>query len=316
MSVLNKKECYDLTIVGNGIASKVFLFFFLESYPNKSVCVIESPLYPSCSIKTTSHVAVARQVEGTGELGQLVVDAWRAFEAFVKSENPEGVEEGVLFKETLTKPTSHFFISPEIFLKWFDNKNNTEYVTYICSHLENIQEELDTVTLYFNDKKIVSKKVLMACGPGLPYLKFNNVNDNFKRGFVERPGSFWRCSARSYYSEKSWVHTLGKANLIYRKSEHLFLLGGTTNSANLLGIDFSTLVEWHLDYKNRHSFLPDFKDGEVDNGIRLRGPKRMPIAGKIVGTQNVYALTGMHKNGFSYPFVLAKKCLDEMFGVN
>ncbi|TNF30856.1 MAG: FAD-binding oxidoreductase [Deltaproteobacteria bacterium] len=316
MSVLNKKEGYDVTIVGNGIASKVFLFFFLKSYPHKTVCVIESPLYPSCSIKTTSHVAVAKQVEGTGELGQLVVDSWLAFESFVNSEKPDGVEEGHLYKDSFTESTPHFFISPKIFLNWFDKKNKSKHITYIRSHLEQVQENSDNVTLSFRDKDICSKKVVLACGAGFPYVMIKNLNDEFKKGFVERPGSFWRCSAGNYQADTSWVHTIGKANLIYRKSEHLFLLGGTTNPANELGIDFKTLVEWHLDYKKVHNFLPEFKDGEVDNGTRLRGRKRMPIAGKIQGTENIYALTGLHKNGFSYPFVLAKKCLDEMFGVN
>ena len=110
MSSKNLKEQYDVIIIGNGIASKVFLFSFLKRFSDRRVLVIESPLYPACSIKTTSHVAVAQAVEGSGPLGQLVVDSYLAFRQFFEIYSPKGVEKGHLnpfwrinFKKILQK---------------------------------------------------------------------------------------------------------------------------------------------------------------------------------------------------------------------
>lgn len=310
MNSMNKKEQYDVIIVGNGIASKIFLFFYFQKFPESSVGVIESPLYPSCSIKTTSHVAMAKKVEGSGKLGNLVVESFQAFESFVQSYGPKGVELGKQFVDSFENGTPHYFITPNIFFNWLNDQFKENKIEYFSDHISSINESEGPVTLEGKDI-YYSKRVLLASGPGFHQIEINGVEKNFYKGFVKRPGSYWTVDAENYQSNEAWVYTKKKANLIYRKEEHKFLLGGTTNANDELGIDFSTLIEWHREYQNELSFLPDFKNGNVDSGIRFRGPKRMPFSGSIPGTRQIYALTGLHKNGFSYPFLLAKKCLDE-----
>ncbi len=314
MTVLNKKVAYDVTIMGNGIASKVLLYFILRRYPALKVQVIESPLYPACSIKTTSHVAVAQKVEGTGQLGELVVNSWLAFKKFVDEYSPSGVDRGLQYKNIFKDGIEHYFISPQLFFDWIDGHNFSQSVVRNVAHIENVSEKDGHVILDSRDESFYTKKLLIACGPGYSNLSISGASHDFDRGFVKRPGSYWIASAGNYSSSSPWVYTLGKANLVYRKSEKLFLLGGTTNSENELSIDFKTLIEWHSEYQKKLDFLPSFSEGQVDSGIRFRGPKRLPFCGKISGTQEVYALTGLHKNGFSYPFHLSDLCLKEMFG--
>jgi len=313
MNSLNKNEQYDVTIVGNGIASKIFLFFYLQDFPDSKVSVIESPLYPSCSIKTTSHVAVSKRVEGSGVLGQLVVESFEAFESFVKENSPYGIETGQHYLNTFDDGALHYFITPKLFFQWIQKELSSYDIHYFSDHIISVQEADDLVKLQ-GDVIHQSKKVLIASGPGFSSIKINGFTQDFYKGFVKRPGSYWISKAGNYHSDNSWVYTKGKANLIYRREEHLFLLGGTTNADHELGIDFSTLIEWHQLYQNELVFLPQFSSGEVDSGIRFRGPKRLPFSGKVPGTKQLFALTGMHKNGFSYPFLLAKKCLEEFVG--
>lgn len=313
MSSKNLKEQYDVIIIGNGIASKVFLFSFLKRFSDRRVLVIESPLYPACSIKTTSHVAVAQAVEGSGPLGQLVVDSYLAFRQFFEIYSPKGVEKGHLFQDEFKDGVDHFFITPSTLYSWFDEKTSGAGVNFCNDHVLSVEEFAEGVQLHSKETSYITKKVLLAPGAGFNGITINGVDQDFYRGFVRRPGSYWIAEAGQYHHDHSWVFTLGKANLIYRKSEQLFLLGGTTNQHDELAIDFKTLIEWHKNYAQELDFLPDFKKGKVDSGLRLRGPKRMPFYGLIPPAQNVYALTGLHKNGFSYPFYLADQCLDSMF---
>lgn len=313
MSSKNLKEQYDVIIIGNGIASKVFLFSFLKRFSECRVLVIESPLYPACSIKTTSHVAVAQTVEGSGPLGQLVVDSYLAFKQFFEINSPKGVEKGHLFQDAFKDGVDHYFITPSILYSWFEEKTSEKGVNFSNDHVLNIKEFEDVVEVHSKQTSYLAKKVLLAPGPGFNGISINGVDQDFYRGFVRRPGSYWIAEATGYQHDHSWVFTLGKANLIYRKSEQLFLLGGTTNQHDELAIDFKTLIEWHKIYTQELDFLPRFIRGKVDSGLRFRGPKRMPFYGQMPSTQNVYALTGLHKNGFSYPFYLADQCLDSMF---
>ena len=310
----NLKDKYDVIIIGDGIASKVFLFSLLERVSGMDILVIESPLYSSCSIKTTSHVAVAKAVDGSGPLGDLVVSSFFAFKKFFETNKPSGIELGHFFYEEFKNPQDHYFVTPSLLFQWFDNFHLKAKVDKLMAHVQSVHESNNEIRVKIHDIEFSANKVLMSPGPGFTDISINGVKKDFYRGFVRRPGSFWVANAGDYECSNSWVFSRGKANLIYRKSEQIFLLGGTTNLHDELGIDFKTLVNWHKDYFESLDFLTDFKQGSVDLGIRFRGPKRMPISGLIPGTQNVFALTGLHKNGFSYPFVLADKCLDEMFG--
>ncbi|MCO4795039.1 MAG: hypothetical protein KC493_15085, partial [Bacteriovoracaceae bacterium] len=120
---MNFKVKYDVIIIGNGIASKVFQFHFLKSNPNKKILVLESPLYPSCSIKTTSHVGLVDPVKGVSPLGDLIVDSYDSFKEFVKNYEPKGVEKGLSFHDEMTNGSEHFFINSIFFLEWLDLKN-------------------------------------------------------------------------------------------------------------------------------------------------------------------------------------------------
>lgn len=90
------------------------------------------------------------------------------------------------------------------------------------------------------------------------------------------------------------------------------MLGGSTVKEDLLAPSFSELKEQLEAFQEllpKDFPFPDFKKGHVKTGMRHKGKKRTPFFGVLKETKasKVYGMTGLYKNGFSYPFLGAKK---------
>ncbi|MCO4795141.1 MAG: hypothetical protein KC493_15595, partial [Bacteriovoracaceae bacterium] len=182
----------------------------------------------------------------------------------------------------------------------------------IKAHIDKIYENENNAVAASAFQVFEATQLVIANGGHFNKLNLRDNKEFSHNGFVQRPGSFWRCPVTLPLKDKSFLLTKGKANLVYRKSEELVLIGGTTQDHEEFGIDFKTLINWYELFKLDFPDLPSFSSGYVDMGIRYRAPKRFPLMDKVKGYSNVFGLIGLHKNGFSYPFWGSKFLLNKM----
>ena len=108
--------------------------------------------------------------------------------------------------------------------------------------------------------------------------------------------------------ERSFVISKKHANLIYRAFEKSILIGGSTikkeygyrNDLEEIKEQYNLFQEM---LKGANFTLPNFNDAVLQFGLRHKGRKRYPFAGKL--KDNVYGVFGLYKNGFTFPFFLA-----------
>ncbi len=192
---------YDLAVIGDGIASKMTLFYLAQSLKSKNklsefkvLQISDEKLAPNCSHKTTSTVSLNGIKEGVSELGDELVFAFFHFCDFYKTFHPKGIYptkqfifatsiEGIeklklRYKDEL-KTIHHplingahlameldsFIISPEIFLAFLDQEIKILNINKVADFVLNVEEFENKVDLETKAHKVFeAKKAFLGTG--------------------------------------------------------------------------------------------------------------------------------------------------------
>jgi hypothetical protein len=322
----NSTKHFDIIVIGNGIAARCLLWNIAKL--NKSLRVLrvyDDQAYPSCTTRTTSVVSMDVHKKGISELGDILVDAHLAFQEFVDSNGPDGIFKGqqfYVYDESMDDRKKQqyesrygselvevlgakgifkdsYLINPEALLQFMDSRitNSNLDITTLTSRVSSVK-----------DKKILTdhgeysfKNLLLASSA---YTKFFYQNENLPAGKAVS-GSYyiWHNINLDDFFSKSTVLSKGHFNIIYRRETHELLFGGTSKEGFIFEDHLEELRKEYTKLKAYFSGIdfPNISEAEVYTGIRHKGKKRMPFAGKV--DEGVYALTSLYKNGFSFPFL-------------
>jgi hypothetical protein len=317
-----------------------------ESLP-KCLLIIESPLNSSCSLNSTCHAGTINARDGISPLGDMIKQSYIKLCDFIQEKKPEGVYPGQLYKSydisdevrpelskvPLELPlvsnnifyghrAPHHFFDPELFLTWLRtqylqilSKCNVD-VTFLEAHINDIVKTDDPdhgYELISNDHTIKTKKVLLTTGAEL-YSKWTQDQWKFPK-LTPREGDFLIYKDIDLGKE-SFSIMIVSTNVVYRHFSKELLIGGTTNMPDQY-IDEPNHKElrfFHSEFKKFYPELPDYNLFEIKRGTRVRGPKRYPFSGEI--NDDLFAMIGLYKNGFTFPFLLAPSLVEKMIQKN
>ncbi len=336
---------YDLIIIGDGISSKVLTYYLcLQQRFLKNIAVVSnSDMAPPCSLATTSIVSLFGTQKGLSDLGDLNVDSFMAFDSFVKKNNPKGVHPAEHFhlntsdSSALVKRFGHaqstsqltdeitltqnVFVSKDIshvvyaqtFMDWIDretSKSASIKVDKINYHVRSISYQNNSVVLNDGNLELKAKNIVLCSGA---YSKINEAIYPKQKAITHS-----KVVSGSYlgFKDIDWgnrdlIFTLNKMNLIYRHHDRSLLLGGTHCTQ---GISIAYERQLKASFEAFQKLLslpwPSYDQGMFYTGLRHKGQKRMPFYGKL--EERVYAQIGLYKNGFSYPFFMAPKLIEQI----
>jgi hypothetical protein len=339
---------YDGIIIGNGIASHVVLYYLslklLEKENKKSLSqkllILESPDILPCSLNSTSHAGTINARDGISPLGDMIKVSYEMLCQFIEKFNPEGIYQGSLYKSydisdevrPELKKTAidipicsnnifyghraiHHFIEPKVFLNWFKNEYTKNFkklsieITNLSLHVKDITKTDAHFTLVTENENIESRSVLLTSGAEL-FLKWTKRKWNYPK-LTPRAGDYLYLDNVDL-GEESFSIMIETTNVIYRHYKRELLIGGTTNMPQefLNSPNHEELKFFHKEIKYFYPNIPEYDQFKINRGIRIRGPKRHPFSGEL--HQGLFALIGLYKNGFTFPFLLAPKLADEM----
>ena len=122
-------------------------------------------------------------------------------------------------------------------------------------------------------------------------------------------GSF--CQWKKDLGSNSFAVGLGKSNLVYRASDHCLMLGGTTQKDEVVAHDGSELSSFYqVAHSVASSFLPPVEDAKIFSGIRIKGPRRLPLFEEL--RKDVFVLGAAYKTGWSQSFYGASKLIEHL----
>lgn len=331
---------YDLIIVGAGLAAKTFLLrlsILIRSgeYAQipKVLVISEQRSYPTCSLNSTATVSKLGLQKGVGALGDQLLEAFEAFEEMLPEIRKDCFEKAVHYQilsgeahdferrygktEALSKNLSHlraaksenYLVCPDRLLKFMSEKAK-EVLDYdeLETSVRAVKENGEVITL---GGKFEGERVLIAAGAAGEDL----ISDSFreiKEGKLAS-GTFlsWSCENPLRELGPSWQLGIGKFNVIYRALDQILLLGGT-NSGEISHTHLAHMKEQY-DKANLilRGSLPAFGAAKFNVGERSKLSGRKTFWGPLPGHENIYAIRGLYKNGYSLSFLAAKNLLDQ-----
>ena len=343
---------FDGIVVGNGIASHVTLYYLslrllcLENKNSlpKRLLILESPVNKPCSLYSTCHAGTINARDGISPLGDMIKQSYVKLCEFVKEKNPLGVYEGSLYKsydisdevrpelskEKLNLPlesdnifyghqANHHFFDPQIFLDWtkseyiknFNNLNIT--VNYKKAHITNIILDGENYNLTSGVDQFKASSILLTSGAEL-FSIWTKEGWNHPK-LTPREGDYLLLKNIDL-GDESFSIMIVSTNVIYRHFRKELLIGGTTNMPNeyLDKPNNKELRFYHSEFKHFYPTLPDYDKFEIKRGARVRGPKRYPYCGEL--NKGLFAMVGLYKNGFTFPFLMAPPLVEEMIQKN
>ncbi len=333
------KNTKNIIVVGNGIAAKCVVYSLNNQGFNNITLIADDIKAPRCSTRTTSTNCLRGTEKGVSDLGDLILKSYKDFEKFFQRHQPEGVTKSI---ETHTTPINTskldkwkrrysvytqkslfdyfsreldqkffsvdneaYFVFPELFFKWFDQKLNFKQVegfvekiegkSVLLKSSERIEfDELILCTSYmtksFMDSMTEDKKLLLAKAKPVAgtYLSF----------------ALSLFDASQINLEKDYCFRIDDIHLLVRPTAGDVLIGSSSRST---GLDFSddtaAMIEMYERFKNymgESLTLPSFEKADLLTGIRHKGRARRPFWGQV--NENVYAVWGLYKNAFTFAF--------------
>lgn len=329
----------DLIIIGNGIAANCFLWELQKQKRNLSILKIHNEkLAPSCSINSTATISLRGVTKGISPLGDEIFDSYQLAESFIKTEKPDGVSPSKFFslcdkdeedeylrrfgsleqiekaeflnlrEKFLGKIWGGYIFDPEKFLSFLQRKNLDSH-TSISAMVTSTEITEKCVSVSTMEGATYRAKKLLICAGAYSkiyeklYPSLNAINAS-----VIVPGAYLEKRGVDLGS-LSFVVSKGGENLIYNSITHNLKIGATSQKKGIEAPDYPRLMEIFDSFQSIFSEkLPDFSDFEVKVGLRQKGPKRMPFYGKV--SSNVYGFMSLYKNGYTFPFLGAKKILE------
>ena len=328
----------DLIIIGNGIAANCFLWELQKQKRNLSILKIHSEnLAPCCSLNSTSIISLRGVTKGVSPLGDELFESYQLAESFIQDENPDGVAPSKFYsiceeeekkdylrrfgsveeidipalKEKFSgKIWDGYIIDAEKFLSFLQGKTQDSH-TSISGLVTSTEINEEGVTVSTLDGGTYSARRLLICAGAYTkiYESLYPVHEAIK-GSQSVPGAYLEKSSVDL-GPKSFVVTRGKENLIYLAETKTLKIGTTIQKNGIEAADFAKLNEIYENFQDIiKEELPNISDFEIKVGLRQKGLKRMPFFGKVA--PNVFALISLYKNGYTFPFLGAKKVLNLM----
>ncbi len=328
----------DLIIIGNGIAANCFLWELQKQNRKMSILKIHSEnLAPSCSLNSTSIISLRGVTKGISPLGDELFESYQLAESFIQAENPDGVAPSKFYsiceeeekeeylrrfgsfediefpalKEKFSgKIWDGYIIDAEKFLSFLQRKAQDSH-TSISALITSTEITEEGVTVSTLEGKTYSARRLLICAGAYTkiYESLYPVHNAIK-GSQSVPGAYLEKGSVDL-GQKSYVVTRGRENLIYLAETKTLKIGTTIQKNGIEAADFAKLNEIYENFQDIFKEeLPNISNFEVKVGLRQKGVKRMPFYGKVA--PNVFALISLYKNGFTFPFLGAKKVLNLM----
>lgn len=329
-------------IIGNGISSKMMLFYLIDKLDEGSsiIHIFDHKIARPCSLNTTGIVCQNGIEKGVSDLGDLLHDSFFEFKMFYETYGPSGLipskiyhlysdqkkEMGMRrfkklesfnginnlsFKNKLYGVIEDgFLVNAPKFLDWLDqllkNKIHDKNIDYksIEDLVIKIDQDQNKVELLKNNH-INYKKLYAGIGAYTKvYQKLFGTGNECLNKLKVVPGSYYE----SYFDlgGESFCLTIDGHNLVYIKEDKKILIGATTNSSlpdGLIATDDRGLKEIKSVFDN----LVNEKIYEnliVKTGLRHKGRKRTPFIENI--SEDITVFAGTYKNGWSVPFLLGK----------
>lgn len=328
-------ELFDILVLGNGICAQSILFemvkdnkFDLDKLRVGQISSNDS--FIPCSENTTSVVSLNGTTRGISDLGDLIIDSYdytinyiekNSLTSFNKSEHyflpsPDPSKMGnfvrrfgeaqpirFLDMNLMGRKSINYLVDAEDLKNELSEHIDSQNVEKVSSIITQVKD--NTVTC-LNGRSYKAKTIISCLGA---YTKdvFSHIEvDKTKKV----PGDyliFENCEL----SDSNFALSCGHHNLVYRHFSKTVLIGGTTLKNNWDAVDYIDINSQYEFYKGvLGDRLPDFSKAKVRSGMRHKGIKRRPFAGKL--SENTYSLHGVYKNGYTFSFYLGRKILDQI----
>lgn len=327
------EQSVDILIIGDGVSARAIQWkLFLSSFSGSVLQVYSEDLFPMTSVKSTGLVAYRGMQKGISPLGDVLLEGVEYFFKNIMDTGLMGLERGTLidicpiddgriqrrygrsdklenYKMDMDLNGAGYcyakedviFVNPSLFmdslLNQYDYKSKTGTLVNIA----------DNVATFIDGKKIKFNKIVLACGVGLAHLPALGIAE--ERNITEVPGSFYQWNID--LDHESFAIGLGKCNLIYRNSDNVLMLGGTTQNDEIISHDGEALNTIYNEAKKvTGSWLPAKSEANIYSGVRVKGPRRMPLFEEI--QKDVFILGSAYKNGWSQSFYGSSKLIDKL----
>ena len=342
---------YDLIIIGDGLAARCFLYELAKKSPSLNILqVFSEDKAPACSFKTTSHICLNGVQLGVSKLGDLLFESYKITENIFKTENPNGVYEGEQFSlckdgefgrsefirrykkvdkfDTFTNNIDvsnlenwglfyhKYVIDAEAFMAWLKNQYESKLKIDIKKAFVTSQIlSADSVEVVTSEQTYTTSKLLVCAGA---YSKMFEEELDFEPLTKSKvvPGQYITFEDVDWGSE-NFAISKKKYTVCYRAYNNTLMIGGTSLNAD---DDISDITPLEFEYEQIQKILgdakilPAFEKGIIRHGLRHKGWQRKPFWGLIKESESakVYGMFGLYKNGFTFPFLGAKKLVEQM----
>lgn len=317
-------------IIGGGISSYV-LICYLSNRSDLDISLIDGSDYlPACSDNSTAINCLRGIKKGVSPLGDLLVDSYKEFLNFMDMYNPEGVslgeeyilselddekfsrryqKNGLLSELSFISNTDLQFTKLPAYFIDFEKIKNWVQGKYKFNHIKDFVLSIsNTEVTAQKDNYHFDKLVLCTNKKNENILELTSDVLDFDQRSKPVRGSYLECKQKLNLDSISIK--LPKGHFIYRSEEELIQIGTTSDNdlglyaecSKKLDIIYNDITEYlNLDIPSRERF-------EVKTGVRLKGRKRTPFWGEV--SKNQFMISGLYKNGFSFPFLASQKIIN------
>lgn len=340
------KKSYSSIVIGNGIMAKQ-LMFELQKKDSDILNIFSEDFAPSCSKRSTAINCLRGTEAKVSELGDLIFDGFRSFEHFVIDHGPDGVSESLEVQTWKEDSKNHakwlrrykdydlvdelpfskskllnklcnvnvkaYLISTEIFYSWYEKNTSKDTLKDFIVSIEKIPTGYKVLTK--NEREFFCKKLFICAG--FLSKKFSHLcKDPSDKAKLDKQknviGNYLEYKLKKnetcgFDLNKSFSFSYEFIRLVYRKESHDFVMSFSDKNKDSFLLNKNLLKE---DYQNfckilNLKHLPQIEAWELKQGIRCKGHQRIPFAKKV--DENLFILSGLYKNAFSFAYTLSKK---------
>ncbi len=336
---------YDLIVVGDGLAARVFLYQLSELLREScaqipSVLVIsDNQSYTPCSLRTTATISKVGMQMGVGEHGDRLLRAYGEFENFARALAPgivtqtrhyqvlmedDPANEGRFHKRygpTIVTSMGlkaavgeSYLVDPLALMNFLSSQSIfNDQLLHIKESVLALDHEGAVVTLR---GRYQGKYIFVAAGaPGEELLADTRelgdspaVGESVLGSYLE-----WSCDNPLADLGESWQVALAKFNVLYRHLDRRLLVGGTTTKNIHCFHPLEMKSQYDMAQEVLGAKLPPFSEASHLVGERSKLAGRRPYWGHITG--RTWAVRGLYKNGFTLAFLAARELLEDRKGL-
>ncbi len=302
-------------VIGQGIAAHAFLWTYAQMIKEgrldraRRVIWIKSPVFPTCSLTSTSLISRAGLHRGVSPHGDHLIAGFELFQKYFQ--NFSGVEVATqkhlphgdidnFNKRFGDAPEACLLASSRVFLSSLEQTFKSILKDSLIELSDTLVEYSEHEITLHSGKKLNFNQCYLALGAANSLLGFTDKT---------RAVSGQYAHAKADLGESAWILSKGPHNLIYRAQDKTLLLGSLDDKEDELG--WPNLAPRTNDLKsileNFEVDLPKGLDWKIEVGVRHKGHKRLPFWGRVAG--EVYSIHGLYKNGYTLAFLAAKELL-------